>query len=398
MAKRVKVDGYAGVYYREVDRVGGKGIEKMFYVVYKKDGKVIEAKAGGQYRDNMTPARASKFRANLIEGREITRQKKREAVEETKKAEDSRYTISKLWDAYKAAKPNLKGWKTGTYDSLFNKHIDPAFGLKEPKDILPLDVKRVGNRLLKTKSPQLVKHVLKQLRALCNFGQRNGLCQGLTFTISMPLVDNETTEDLSPDELDNLMKAIDADDHPQAGSMMKTALYTGMRRGEMFRLKWSDLDFEKGFIHLRDPKGGISQKIPMNDAARQLFKDHLKIAKQRQAEHKPPKWVFSEYVFPGRSGEQRTRIDKAVNVIKLAAKLPDGFRPLHGLRHVYASMLASSGQVDLYTLQRLLTHKTPELTQRYAHLRDNALKQASELAGTLMNAALTDGKMIKLEK
>ena len=57
---------------------------------------------------------------------------------------------------------------------------------------------------------------------------------------------------------------------------------------------------------------------------------------------------------------------------------------MHGLRHVYASMLASSGQVDLYTLQKLLTHKSPAMTQRYAHLRDEALRQASDLAGDLI--------------
>jgi integrase len=60
------------------------------------------------------------------------------------------------------------------------------------------------------------------------------------------------------------------------------------------------------------------------------------------------------------------------------AKLPKGFRPLHGLRHVYASMLASSGKVDLYTLQRLLTHKSPVMTMRYAHLRDEALKAGAD--------------------
>ena len=64
--------------------------------------------------------------------------------------------------------------------------------------------------------------------------------------------------------------------------------------------------------------------------------------------------------------------------------LPKDFRPLHGLRHVYASMLASSGQVDMYTLQKLLTHKDPKMTQRYAHLRDDALKRASNLAGNLI--------------
>lgn len=64
--------------------------------------------------------------------------------------------------------------------------------------------------------------------------------------------------------------------------------------------------------------------------------------------------------------------------------MPDDFRPLHGLRHVYASMLASSGQVDMYTLQKLLTHKSPLMTQRYAHLRDESLKRASNLAGSII--------------
>ena len=78
---------------------------------------------------------------------------------------------------------------------------------------------------------------------------------------------------------------------------------------------------------------------------------------------------------------------KSFKRIAKAAELPQGFRPLHGLRHVYASMLASSGQVDMYTLQKLLTHKSPLMTQRYAHLRDDALKRAASLAGDIINEA-----------
>jgi integrase len=48
-------------------------------------------------------------------------------------------------------------------------------------------------------------------------------------------------------------------------------------------------------------------------------------------------------------------------------------------------MLASSGKVDMYTLQKLLTHKSPVMTQRYAHLRDETLIRASALAGQLVN-------------
>jgi integrase len=82
----------------------------------------------------------------------------------------------------------------------------------------------------------------------------------------------------------------------------------------------------------------------------------------------------------------RTGIYHAIGKIKKKAGLPADFRPLHGLRHHYASMLASSG-VDLYTISKLLTHKSPVMTARYSHLHDEALKKASNLAGELVNKA-----------
>jgi integrase len=84
-----------------------------------------------------------------------------------------------------------------------------------------------------------------------------------------------------------------------------------------------------------------------------------------------------------------------VNRIRKRAKLPKGFRPFHGLRHVYASMLASSGEVDMCTLQRLLTHKSPQMTQRYAHLKEETLKRASDLAGSLVAEAVKGTKKKK---
>jgi integrase len=60
-------------------------------------------------------------------------------------------------------------------------------------------------------------------------------------------------------------------------------------------------------------------------------------------------------------------------------------------------MLASSGQVDMYTLQKLLTHKSPLMTQRYAHLRDEALRKASDLAGDIIGQATKkNGKIVNL--
>ena len=45
---------YVGVYYREAQRIGQPGIEKVFYYTFKKDGKMHEEKAGRQYADKMT--------------------------------------------------------------------------------------------------------------------------------------------------------------------------------------------------------------------------------------------------------------------------------------------------------------------------------------------------------
>lgn len=96
----------------------------------------------------------------------------------------------------------------------------------------------------------------------------------------------------------------------------------------------------------------------------------------------------SDYVFPARGGGPRKDISKDLRAIKKAAGLPDDFRTLHGLRHIYATMLASSGQVDMFTLQKLLTHKSHEMTQRYAHYRDEAMQRAAEQVNDILTAAL----------
>ncbi|SHL18784.1 Site-specific recombinase XerD [Desulfatibacillum alkenivorans DSM 16219] len=392
MSKRIKVDGYAGVYFRMADRIGGKGQEKVYYVVYKKDGKVVEAKAGRQYSDNMTPAKAARFRSNLIEQRELTPQEKRIVEQEAKDAEAVRWTLDRIWEEYKTQRPDLKGIVTD--QNRYESYLQPAFGDKTPSEIQQLEVDRLrinmltkprkpprfrnGKRMAKPKdgklpplTPQTVKNTLEILRRIINFGERKGLCEGLAFKITFPKVDNTKTEDLTPDQLRDLLDAIDKATNTEVAAIMKMALYSGMRRGELLKLQWDHIDFERGFINIVDPKGGASQKVPLNDASRTLL------------ENRPR--ADSPYVFPGRGGKQRVCIRHEANKIKENAGLPKDFRALHGLRHVYASMLASSGKVDMYTLQKLLTHKSPQMTQRYAHLRDDALKQASNLAGNLID-------------
>ena len=359
---------YPGVTYVEGTSTNGKP-EKIYYIRYRKNGKLIEEKAGRQFKNDMTPARAASIRTQRIQGDDLSNEEKREAE---RKVED-RWTIDKLWEEYRACNPTVKAIDKDV--DRYKAYLKTPFGGKEPKELVPLDVDRVRIKLQKTLKPATVKNAMELLRRITNFGVKKHLCDGLGFTIQMPEVYNEKTEDLTPDELTRLLEAIESDSNYQVANLMKMALFTGMRKGELFKLRWQAVDFERGFIAIKDPKGGPDQKIPLNDAAREILSSH-------------PRTPDSEYVFPGADNGRRRNAHRVVNRIKERAGLPRDFRPLHGLRHVYASMLASSGKVDMYVLQRLLTHKSPTMTQRYAHLRDEALRNASDLAGDIITRAM----------
>jgi integrase len=386
MSKRQQTK-YPGVFTREVKRIGGKGTELVFYIVFKKDGHVMEEKVGRQYVDDMTPARAAAIRADRIEGKRSSRKEQREAEQAAKDAEAGRWTIERLWEEYKASKPGLKGLVTD--ENRFKNFIRPAFGSKEPAQIIALDVDRLRVKLLKTHKPGTVKNVLELLRRIINYGCKKNLCPGPGFVLELPKAQSLKTEDLDPEEMTALLKAIEEDTHPQAGPLMKLALFSGLRKSEMLKLRWVDVDFRNGFIHLPDAKSGKDEKIPLSTPAREILE-----AMPRTA----------DYIFPGRAGGRRMYIQRNVNAIRDRAGLPKSFRAFHGLRHVYASMLASSGQVDMYTLQKLMTHKSPAMTQRYAHLRDDAMKRAADVAGDIfgnLTAAVKDapskGKVVNLE-
>lgn len=367
---------YPGVYFIMGQTPEGKP-EQIYYIQYRKNGKLVEEKAGRQFKNDMSPSRASQIRADRMRGRQQTNQERREAEKAAKQAEVDKWSISRLWEEYKR-QHTLKGLAQD--ESRFTTYLKKEFGEKEAAALASLDVDRLRIRLLKTKSPQTVKNVLALLRRIINFGADKGLCAKPSFKIQVPTkINNVKTEDLSDQELARLLEVLDKDPDTQAADLMQFVLCTGMRRGELFRLKWDDIDFERGHIHIRNPKGGKDATIPLNESARSILENH-------------PRGKDSPFVFPGRNGNQRVEIRKAANRIKAAAKLPADFRPLHGLRHTYASMLASSGHVDLYTLQKLLTHKSPEMTQRYAHLRDEALKKASNLASCIFEQAVSNGR------
>ena len=374
--KRHKTN-YAGVYFiLGTHRVSRKP-EKIYYITYRKNGKAIDEKIGRASED-MTPARASNRRALRMAGKEPTNAEKRAAEKNAKEAAAGRWTIAKLWDLYCDTYPENKALKNE--QNKFNLHLRGVLGKKEPTDLFPLDVDRLRKRLQKEGKNTTAARVLELLRRSINFGVKRGLVSPISFKIEVPKLNNQTTEDLNPEQLGKLLKALDADEDQTAANVMRLALFTGMRRSEIFKLRRDDIDLQRGFITLQDPKGGEDQAIPLNDSVRDIF------ASIPRNEENP-------FVFPGRKkASHLVDCKKSFKRIREAAELPAGFRPMHGLRHVFASMLASSGKVDMYTLQKLLTHKSSAMTQRYAHLRDETLKKASDLAGDIINGAIAEAE------
>lgn len=376
--KRQSVVGYAGVYFVEAPRAAGYGMEKVYYIRYRKQGKLIEEKVGGQYRDNMTAAKAASIRGVRMEGKEASNEEKRVAVRAAKMEEESRYSFNKLWALFEEAKAANRTVKDDRIR--FSLHIAPSLGIKSIPELTVHDIDKLRAKLEKAgKSPQTVKHVLTLVKRMLNFALRKGYVESIpgTLHITMPTVDNKVTENLTQKQVQKLLEALDEETDQVQASIVRLALFTGMRRSALLNLEWGDLDFERGFITLR---GDVAKKqktetIPMNDQARAIL-DAL------------PR-TQSAYVFPGRYDDKaRTNISPMLKRVREKAGLPESFRPLHGLRHSFASWLASSGQVSMYELQKLLTHSSPQMTQRYAHLHDDALKKASGVASTLFSAAM----------
>ena len=184
----------------------------------------------------MTPARAAGIRAKRIEGEQASNEEQREQAKAEQAAEEAKWTISRLWEEYKARHPDLKGIVTD--QNRFEKHIEHDLGAKEPRELISLDVDRLRIRLGKSHQAGTVKNVLELLRRIVNFGTKKHLCDGIPFTIEMPRGSKLKTEDLTAEELSRLMLAIEEETNIQAANFMRMALFTGMRRGELFKLQW----------------------------------------------------------------------------------------------------------------------------------------------------------------
>jgi integrase len=142
------------------------------------------------------------------------------------------------------------------------------------------------------------------------------------------------------------------------------ALNTGLRRGELFELSWSDIDFATAHLRVRGThsKSGQSRAVPLCDEAREAL-----IQWRRSSNGKG-------LVFPSsRTGKPLVTIKTAWKKLLLDAGISD-FR-FHDLRHTFASKLVMR-KTSINTVRALMGHSDIAMTLRYAHLSSEHLVDA----------------------
>jgi integrase len=152
-----------------------------------------------------------------------------------------------------------------------------------------------------------------------------------------------------------------------------TARHTGLRKENILSLKWHQVDLNRRVITVERTKNGERLGIPINDTLWALFKRLSKVRYIRTEHvfyHPDAKKKTAKGRFNGRRYyEVKTAFQKALEEAGIG-----NFR-FHDLRHCFASALVQRG-ADLYEVQRLLGHKSHAMTQRYAHLAPENLRNA----------------------
>ncbi len=165
---------------------------------------------------------------------------------------------------------------------------------------------------------------------------------------------------LTPEEIEKVLSELRKTTSDLAYPFTKLLVHTGMRRNEARNLKWTDIDYESGFIHIRKSKNGKSRSIPIEPGAKEAI------------EMMPRK---SEYIFIHKDGDRpdkhslRRPFQRAAKRIGIDKRVD-----LHTLRHSYGSNKIRAGW-GLKKVSMLLGHSDISLTARvYTHLLDGDLK------------------------
>jgi len=260
------------------------------------------------------------------------------------------------------------------------KNLKAFFGNPTLDQITPKRIVAYKNqRYTDGVKPATMNRELATLKKAFNLARRewewctdNPVCR-----VSMEKENNSRDRWLTVEEEQRLLPAA----APWLRELIVFAIYTGMRMGEILALTWTGVDLFRRTVTVFRSKNGERRTIPASTTVLDLLK-HKYATRPGTA----------DIVF---HSESQTPLDgsnirRALNIALDSAKIHD--LHFHDLRHTFATRIVQAG-IDLYKVQRLLGHKSPIMTQRYAHhypesLRDgvDALEAGRSVSTNLAHA------------
>lgn len=252
-------------------------------------------------------------------------------------------------------------------------HVLPAMGKKLLDEVRRGDIERLHAEWLDAMAPASANRVLASLKALLSHAVRlELLARSPAQGVRNHKENNSRVRNLSGDELQRYLAALAEEPNAVLRCYLRLLLATGMRRSEALTARWDCVDLEHRTLLLTHTKAGKARTILLNDAALAV------LAEVPRADGNP-------FVFPGAKAGSHLAEPKFAHE-RACKKAGIANLRIHDLRHSFASIAVSSG-ASLYTVQALLGHASPVMSQRYAHLANEVARQGSKTVSDAILAA-----------
>lgn len=262
--------------------------------------------------------------------------------------------------------------------------------------------------------PTTVHHIHGVISAALNQAVKWSIVpHAVTKQASPPPLRNTPKVVPSPEVIQGLISAAERRGQPVLAAAIAVAATTGARRGELLGLRWSDIDLDKGYMHIRraikhadgpgwvigEPKSHAQRRIALDSFSVAVLRRHLELA-QRRAGEAVVELDGEAFVFTfDPSGREPMKPDSLGQAFgRLCAKEGVPGVSLHTLRHFSASVLVASGR-DVRTVAGRLGHADATTTLRvYSHMIEGRDRDAAEFLGSLLaggeNAVLAEAIVV----
>jgi integrase len=264
------------------------------------------------------------------------------------------------------------------------RHIDPLLGDLSVGQVLPSDVDRLVNRMIRDgKAPKTIRNVAGTLHSILGQVLKDNPCD----MAKLPSAKTEPViRFLNQDELERVLTAPPPIDAPRAERdwwpvvrlLVLTAAMTGMRLGELRALRWMDLDFGAMKVRVRYSFVRGQMGAPKSRRSARAVPLASRLVSELEEHHRSTAWnQESDLVLAHpHTGRPLDRV-RLLQHFKAALARAD-VRPvrIHDLRHTFATTVAASGEVSMRMLQEWMGHLDARTTQIYADYMPDAREQA----------------------